>query len=301
MTDQNLPINHRTTGVRVTLAALVALGMYACGEVSSVPEDDLPGLGNGGSAGASAGSSGSSGAAGNGGTGGSAGSSGSSGSSGSGGSSGSSGSGGTGGSGSGTGGSSGTAGSSAGSSGSGGSISDPDAGSDPDAALSDGAVPPVQNLISNSDFESGIAPWTPAFGGTLAVSAEQARSGLQSAKVSVRTADYQGAHYDVTDSVTQGVAYTFTAFARMAGAAATATLKATARVKCATVADAYLPIRQVTGNDSSWTEVTGTLTVPVLVPGTTDVPCTLIQLLVYVEGPPADYDLYVDDVSMFPL
>ena len=297
MTDQNLPISHRTTGVRVTLAALVALGIYACGEVSSTPDD---GLGNGGSAGASAGSSGSSGssgAAGSAGAGGGAGSAGSSGSAGSGGSSG-----GSGGSGSsaGTGGSSGAGGSSAGSSGSGGTSSDPDAGSDPDAALPDGGEPPVQNLISNSDFESGIAPWTAAFGGTLAVSTEQARSGLQSAKVSGRTQDYQGAHYDVTDSVTAGASYTFTAFARIAGATATAPVKATARVTCSGVSANYLPIRQLTANDNSWTEVTGTLTVPTLVPGTSD-PCTLVELLVYVEGPPADYDLFADDVSMFPL
>jgi hypothetical protein len=169
---------------------------------------------------------------------------------------------------------------------------DPDAGSDPDAALSDGAVPPVQNLISNPDFESSIAPWTAAFGGTLAVSAEQARSGLQSAKLSGRTENYQGAHYDVTDSVTPGAQYTLTAFARIAGATATATVKSTARVKCSGFGDQYLTIRQLTANDSSWTEVTGTLTVPT---------CTLIEVLVYVEGPPAAYDMYVDDVSMFPL
>jgi endo-1,4-beta-xylanase len=163
---------------------------------------------------------------------------------------------------------------------------------DPDAALADGGEQPIENLISNSDFESGILPWTAAFGGVLSVTTEQAHGGLQSAKVTGRTADYQGAHFDVTDFVTPGSSYTLTAFARIAGASPTASVKTTARIKCATLTDEYRPIRNLTANDSSWTELTGTLAVP---------SCTLIELLVYVEGPPAAYDLYVDDVSMFPL
>jgi Carbohydrate binding domain len=302
MTDQNLRTIHRTTGVSITFAALVVLGVYACSDVSNLPDDNTGGGGSAGSA--AAGSSGAGGVSGaNAGTGGSAGASGSgSGSAGSGGSPAAAGSGG---SGSGTGGSSsGAAGSSAGSSGSAGSSSDPDAGvgSAPDAALPDGGA--LENLISNSDFESGISPWTAAFGGVLSATTEQAHGGLQSAKVTGRAADYQGAHYDVTDFVTQGATYTVTAFARIDGATATATVKTTARVKCATLADQYVPIRLLTANDSSWTELTGNLTVPALPPSggpPTNQACTLLELLVYVEGPPAAYDLYVDDVSMLPL
>ena len=289
MTDQNLRLTRKFTSVHLTVGALVAYGAYACGQVSSNPDDSAGGSG-GSLAGASSGSAGVPGSGGS--TAGNAGSSGSGGSA-----AGDAGS-------SGSGGNSGNAGSSgAGSSGSAGSGGNLDAGpgdagneASPDAASLDGGTL-LGNLISNPDFELGVLPWTAYFGGTLSATTEQAHSGLQSAKLTGRTQGaYQGVHYDLTDLVTPGASYAVTAFARIAnGATNTATLKLTARIKCSTLADAYQPVRQLTGTDSSWTDLSGTLVVP-----TSDV-CDLVEILLYVEGPPINYDLYVDDVSVTAL
>jgi hypothetical protein len=154
------------------------------------------------------------------------------------------------------------------------------------------------NLISNPDFELGVAPWSAAFGGTLSVSVVQPHSGTHSGKVTNRTQTYQGAHYDLTSVVTPGAEYAVSAWGRIGnGATSTALLKLTALIKCMGLADQYLTVRQLsTASDAAWSEIRG---------GTFSVPaadaCDLVQVLLYIEGPPAGYDIYVDDVSVTAL
>jgi hypothetical protein len=154
------------------------------------------------------------------------------------------------------------------------------------------------NLISNPDFELGIAPWSAAFGGTLSLSVEQAHSGTHSGKVTNRTQSYQGAHYDLTNVVTPDAQYSVSAWGRIGnGATSTAALKLTALLKCTGLADQYLTLRQLSAaGDAAWSELKG---------GVLSIPardaCDIVQLLVYLEGPPAGYDLYVDDVTVTAL
>jgi hypothetical protein len=146
------------------------------------------------------------------------------------------------------------------------------------------------NLITNSDFESGTADWTAAFGGSLAPSTAQAHGGSQSALVTGRTSGtYQGAHFDLTNIVQLGATYSFSAFARLGGAASD-TLKLTARIRCEGQTEKYEPIDTALGSDSAWTELTGELTLP------HPFECSLRDILLYVEGPAINVNIYVDDV-----
>jgi hypothetical protein len=268
------------------IITLFACGALACGEVVFDPvavggsinggagsgqagragNGGSSSVSNGGSSGANGGSSGA-----NGGTGGS--------------------NGGNGGNGSGSGNNGGTS-----SSGAGGTDdpgNEPDAGDDSDGGPLDAGASdagPV-NLISNPDFESGFTPWSAAFGGTMGVATDQARSGLQCGRVSGRTAAYQGAHYNLTSVTTPGATYAATAFGRISGATSTAPLIFTARINCLGIPDpAYRTVRSLTGNDSAWTELSGSFVMP---------SCTPTEVLLYLEGPPSGYTIYIDDVSVF--
>jgi hypothetical protein len=147
------------------------------------------------------------------------------------------------------------------------------------------------NLITNSDFESGTADWTAAFGGSLAPSTAQAHGGSQSALVTGRTTGtYQGAHFDLTNIVEPGATYSFSAFARLGGASSD-TLKLTARIRCEGQDDKYRQVDVALGSDSAWTELAGELTFPHAFE------CSVRDILLYVEGPATNVDIYVDDVS----
>lgn len=187
-----------------------------------------------------------------------------------------------------------SAGGAAGSTNGGGSGTAGQAGSG--QAGSTGTTP--ANLVSNADFELGVAPWSAAFGGTLSLSVEQAHSGTHSGKLTNRTQSYQGAHYDLTSVVTPGAQYAVSAWGRIGnGATSTAPLKLTVLFKCMGLSDQYLTLRQVSAaSDAAWSELKGgTFTVP-----GSDA-CDIVQVLVYVEGPPPGYDLYVDDVTVTAL
>jgi hypothetical protein len=157
---------------------------------------------------------------------------------------------------------------------------------------------PAPNLITNPDFELGVAPWSAAFGGTLTLSVEQAHSGTHSGKVTNRVQAYQGAHYDLTNVITPGADYAVRAWGRIGnGATSTAPLKLTALFKCTGLSDQYVTLQQVSAaSDAAWTELKGG---KLSVPGS-DV-CDIVQVVVYMEGPPPGYDLFIDDVTVTAL
>ncbi len=287
------------------IITLFACGALACGEVIFDPEGINGGAGSGQAGRAGSGSGGSSGVS----NGGSAGiSNGGFASVSNGGSAGSNNTGG-GGSGNGNGGNgsgNGNAGTSSGTAG----TDDPGAdagdageifsdGGTLDAGASDATPPGPVNLVSNPDFELGFSPWTAAFGGTMAATIDQAHTGAQSGRVTGRTQTYQGAHYNLTSAITPGTAYTVSAFGRISGTSPNAPLLLTARITCVGVAVQYRTIRSATGNDTTWTELTGPLVVPSTPSGTpTSSSCTVTELLIYMEGPPAGFTIYIDDVSV---
>ena len=175
----------------------------------------------------------------------------------------------------------------------GGSGSD---GNDGDAGLGelgDGAAV-AGNLISNPGFELGLTAWTAKFGGTLARTTDEAYAGEYSAKLSGRTAIYQGVFYNMTGLVTSGTSYTAIAHAYTTdGTATTANLKLTALLSCAGEIDSrYVTVRSLTSSTTAWSELSGSFPIPA------SGACSLNEAFLYVEGPPGNFDLYVDDVSL---
>lgn len=168
----------------------------------------------------------------------------------------------------------------------------PDSAPEPPPALDEPegeSLPP--NLLPDPGFETGPGDFSAAFGGVLEVSAAQARSGEQSLRVSARTETWQGAVVDLTARVEAGRSYLASVHA-LVDSAAPQSLLLTSRVGCAGLEDEFVTVATGIGDRGAWVELAGELTPPAASE------CELEDVLLYVEGPPAQFDLYVDDASL---
>lgn len=143
------------------------------------------------------------------------------------------------------------------------------------------------NILQNSSFEDGTAPWFP-FAGVFETTTEFATSGTSSASLTERFDTWNAIAYNVTDIVTGGAGYSVSVNARIGGAASD-NLIITVKTVCEGEADVFTPVASTTVNDADWTSLSGTLVAP---------SCNLTEMLVYVEGPGAGVDLFVDDFEM---
>ncbi|VAW14134.1 hypothetical protein MNBD_BACTEROID03-180 [hydrothermal vent metagenome] len=71
--------------------------------------------------------------------------------------------------------------------------------------------------VSNSGFESGIAPWAPIKTNTLEASTAQSHSGQQSLFVSNRTATWHGPDLNLLNTFTVGKKYCISAWVKWEG------------------------------------------------------------------------------------
>jgi hypothetical protein len=144
------------------------------------------------------------------------------------------------------------------------------------------------NLIANADFESGSTSGWFGFGSpALTATTAQAHGGRWSLLATNRSATFMGPGSDILAVASPGV-YQASAWVRLDGAAASPVFM-TAKITCAGAADQFVRIGAASANDSGWTALTGSLTVP---------SCPLSGLIVYFEGPPAGVDEYIDDVEL---
>jgi endo-1,4-beta-xylanase len=141
------------------------------------------------------------------------------------------------------------------------------------------------NLVTNGDFETGVAGWV-AWASTLAPS-NVAHGGAGSAVVTNRTDTWQGPVYNLFPHVTQGATYKVDGFARIAGAAS-APVGVTIVSTC-NGSDSFTSVATATATDTGFVALSGSYFVP---------HCNLSRLEMYFEGPPAGVDLIVDDVSV---
>jgi GH35 family endo-1,4-beta-xylanase len=142
------------------------------------------------------------------------------------------------------------------------------------------------NVVTNGDFETGIAGWV-AWAGTIAPSSV-AHGGSGSVVVTNRTDTWQGPVYDLGPGVSPGATYKIGGFARIAGATS-APVAITVMSVCGSTTN-FTPVATATGTDQDFVELSGSY----LVPACND----LTSLALYFEGPPAGVDLIVDDVSV---
>jgi endo-1,4-beta-xylanase len=147
------------------------------------------------------------------------------------------------------------------------------------------------NLIDNTDFEGGTQGWFALLGGKLLTATDRAHSGEQSARITARTETHHGPYYDLTNLVEAGASYTARAFA-LHSAAAAEPLVMTARIECEGAAPLFQRLAEVSAASAQWFELSGALRVP------TAAECVPYRILLYVEGPAAGVDLFVDDVSL---
>jgi endo-1,4-beta-xylanase len=154
-----------------------------------------------------------------------------------------------------------------------------------DVALREIGEPLGPDVITNSDFESGVTGWV-AWAGTLAPS-NVAHTGTGSAIVTNRTDTWNGPVYDLLPQVTDGATYKVSGFIRIAGAASAPVSETILSVCDGT--QTYTSVATGTANDQGFVSLSGSYLVP---------PCdNLTQLSLYFEGPAAGIDEIVDDVT----
>jgi GH35 family endo-1,4-beta-xylanase len=142
------------------------------------------------------------------------------------------------------------------------------------------------SVVVNGDFSQGLAGWT-SWGGTLGVVASPSVSG-NAVLHSQRTEDWQGPVQSLLGALDAGDTVSASAWVRLG--AGSAPVHLTLAVKEGTSATVYQRLESATANASEWVEVSGNAAL-----GWTQSPT---QLDLYLEGPPAGVDLYVDDAAV---
>jgi endo-1,4-beta-xylanase len=154
----------------------------------------------------------------------------------------------------------------------------------------DAGPPPAANVIANSGFESGTESWF-GFGNVSAqASTERAHSGARSAWISARTDTWNGLATSLVGRLTPGASYAVSAWTQVGTGSSFVNL--TFQNACEAGSTSFTFLAGATANDSTWTQLQGTLVAP---------SCTLTTGNFYIEGAPAGVDIYLDDVELLPL
>lgn len=148
--------------------------------------------------------------------------------------------------------------------------------------------PPPVNVLTNSDFEIDASGWFGWGAITVSATADRAHGGLQSGVATGRTSSWQGPATSLLGLVTPGTVYQAHAWVSIGGAEA-ATTSLTVASTCEGADQTYTQLGSVVASEAEWTQVGGTLNVP---------NCNLTGITLYVEGPAAEVDVYLDDVSV---
>jgi hypothetical protein len=149
-------------------------------------------------------------------------------------------------------------------------------------------VPPNNNLVNDGGFETGIAGWSSWNGSTLGASTLQSRNGLQSLRASARPNANQFAVYNLTSRVAAGNTYAVSAWVFHTGAA-NDVVRLASKVGCAS-GDTYPWLQNNAAvAPNTWTQLQGNLAIPA--------GCTVVDVVIFLEGTSPGSDVFVDDVS----
>jgi len=119
------------------------------------------------------------------------------------------------------------------------------------------------------------------------VSSESPRTGSSCLLISNRAETWQGPGYDLTAALTRNASYRVTIWARVAAGAQT--MQLTYKHRCEDQTDdIYTPFGS-SRVSADWTELSASFVVA---------DCKATQSLIYVEGPAAESDFYIDDTSV---
>jgi endo-1,4-beta-xylanase len=142
------------------------------------------------------------------------------------------------------------------------------------------------NLMPNPSFETGHASWVGFGGSTILDWSTAARTGDKCIASTNRTESWQGPSYNVLPLVTVGDSYDFSGWVRVEEGLQPVTMSL--KSACSGVEPTYTTLGSVIV-DTEWTHMSGIITV-------TD--CGLGELTPYFEGPAANTDFFIDDVSL---
>jgi len=144
------------------------------------------------------------------------------------------------------------------------------------------------NVLVNPDFEKGIDGWANRSCQIEAVNSP-VHSGKASAKVFGRGETWQGIRQTMLGKMVLAKTYKVSGWVRLDNApSATIMVSFEQRDDSGTK---YPNVASVKATDSNWVQISGNFTL--------DVNGTLAGLDVYLEGPPAGVNFYVDDVNIF--
>ncbi len=147
------------------------------------------------------------------------------------------------------------------------------------------------NVLANPGFEDGAAEWT-ARNCTFTTVSSPVYGGSRSGRASGRTADWQGIQQNMLNKMVPGRTYIVSGWVRTS-TSANSTVRITFQKNDGSNngEPQYQWAASGTANNSGWTYLSGSYTL--------NVTGTLTQLLVYVEGPDAGVDIYLDDASVY--
>jgi hypothetical protein len=166
------------------------------------------------------------------------------------------------------------------------------AGGDVDASPTGGSAGSGQpatlnNLILNPGFEDSPSRWAAVGGCFLALSSESPHTGGSCLLISTRAETWQGPGYDLTSALTPNASYRATIWARVPQGSET--MQLTYKHRCeGQTDDTYTPFGS-SRVSTDWTELSASFLVA---------DCRAVQSLIYVEGPAAQADFYIDDTSV---
>lgn len=148
----------------------------------------------------------------------------------------------------------------------------------------------ADNILTNPGFEDGeMGDWFP-YGEdhTVELVTEDPHSGSYCAYVSNRTDEWNGVSQELVDELSSGTYYTFSAWVKLEGSEEADIIMSMRRTEGEGEPN-FERISLTTVEGGEWVEISGTYQVT---------GSDLTELQFYVEGPPAERNFYVDDVSV---
>lgn len=149
----------------------------------------------------------------------------------------------------------------------------------------DAGLPP--SILANGNFETNTDWWFGFGPVTIESTTARAHGGARSARVTNRTDTWQGLATSLVGRLTPGKSYSVSAWAQVGTGSSNVNL--TFQNACEGGSTNFTWITGATANDSTWTQLQGTLVAP---------NCNLTTGNFYIEGAPAGVDIYLDDVEI---
>jgi hypothetical protein len=152
-------------------------------------------------------------------------------------------------------------------------------------SVGDGGPGESVNLFEDPSFEAGHSDWAGFGNSDISDVSDRAHTGTHCIGSIDRTETWEGPSFRIESVVSAGASYQASVWA---WSEVSPTLSLSLKQVCSGDTATYTTIATASAA-STWVKLQGNFTVP---------SCTLSELRLYIEGPAAEEDFYVDDVSL---